>query len=172
MNRKGQTTMIVLVLVIVIFFGMITFLLSLAETVSQSEYLNLYTHQLLSAMLKADTGYLDTNCRTIADTLACAYFSPAYVCGGVQDCNSLAHDSVEESIAKFDVIKQGFRHYLTVEPEGLTVIVGGGIQSVEVGDLSLRDERTDKFIASERIVGIFGGESYILDVTLTVAEKD
>jgi len=169
---KGQTTMIMIVLIIIIFLGMSTFLLSLAETVSQSEYLNMYTHNLLSSTLKADTGYLEANCRTVSDLLACSFFSPTYVCGGVQDCHSLAEEKVEDSISRFQLIKEGFRHLIVVEPEGFTAVVGGGIQKVEIGDSHLDDEKVDKITADERISGIFNGEAYILNIRLIVAKKE
>ena len=134
---KGQTTMIFIILIIIIFLGMASFLLSLGRTVSQSEYLNLFAHDLLSSLLKTDTGPTDPSCKTVSDVLACSFLSPTYVCGG-QDCFSLAQQTVNEQVSRFALIKEGFRFLLTVEPEGFVALPqGGGPYTVEVGDCLL-----------------------------------
>jgi len=119
--RQGQTTMIFIVLIIIIFLGMGVFLLSLAQTVSQSEYINLYTHNLLSSLVKTDTGYTDASCKTVADLLSCSFLSPTHICG-TQDCFSLSEQTVNSYMEQFAFIKEGFRYLLIVESVGFTAL--------------------------------------------------
>lgn len=168
-GRRGQTTLVFIVVIILVFAGMGAFLLSLAKTVSQSEYLALYTHRLLSSLLRKDTGYTEASCRTTADLLACSFLTPTYTCG-TQSCESLARQEVTSSLAEFSIIREGFRTLLTVEPEGFTPLPGGSPISVAIGDPALQTERTGKITASERIQKVFGGNPYRLTIRLTIAK--
>ena len=78
---KAQTNMILIILVIVVFGGLVLFLLSFARTVSQDEYMNLYAHNLLVSVLRTDTGYTDIDCKLTSDVIRCGFFSSDYRCG-------------------------------------------------------------------------------------------
>jgi len=171
-QRMGQTTMVMIILIIVVFIGMVTFLLSFAKTVQQSEYINMYTNNLLSTIMKTDTGFLDSNCRTVSDLLSCSFLSPTYVCGGIKDCSSLADEKVNEYMSRFEFIKEGFDHLIIVESEGFSSISSGSVKNVEIGELSLKDSKRDKIVANSRITGIFAGDIYNLNVRLIVSKID
>lgn len=173
-NKKiGQTTIIVIVLMIIIFGGMAIFLLSLAKTVSQSEYINMYTNNLLSSVLKTDTGYTSPSCRTVSDLLSCSFLSPNHVCDNGQDCFSLANQKVEFYMTKFGDIKQNFRYLLIVEPEGFVSLQDGNTPyTVEIGNISLKDEKTEKIIANQRIQKMLGGNPYMINIRLIVSKND
>ncbi|MBI4021128.1 MAG: hypothetical protein HY369_02710 [Candidatus Aenigmarchaeota archaeon] len=169
-NRNGQATLIMLVLIIVIFVGMVTFLLSLAESVSQSEYLNLYAHGLLASLLRTDTGSLDANCKTVGNLLSCSFLSPAYLCGG-QTCGSLAEATVNDSLSQFADIKEGFRYLLIVESEGFSAVGPAGVERLEMGDPSLLDA-PERIAATQHLSGVFGGQAYVLNARLLVSRID
>jgi len=172
MSAKGQTTMIFLLLIVIIFVGMGAFLLSVARTVSQSEYLNLYTTNLLLSVMRADTGFTDPKCKTVSDTLACAFLSPSYACGS-ESCLTLSDSLVNDYMQQFGIIKKGFGYFLAVETEGFVVRdPSGNLRVVEIGDPSLKNAKTEKFTATERIQDILEGRSYILTVKLTIAKKE
>lgn len=169
--RQGQTTMIFIVLIIIIFLGMGVFLLSLAQTVSQSEYINLYTHNLLSSLVKTDTGYTDASCKTVADLLSCSFLSPTHICG-TQDCFSLSEQTVNSYMEQFAFIKEGFRYLLIVESVGFTALPQGVPHKVEIGDPSLKEEKIEKITANERIQKVVGGNPYLLNIRLIIAKKE
>ncbi|MBL7160867.1 MAG: hypothetical protein ISS93_03400 [Candidatus Aenigmarchaeota archaeon] len=170
-KRTGQTTIIFILIVIVIFAGMAVFLLSLAETVSQSEYITLYTYNLLSSLLKTDTGQTAFSCKTVSDVLACSFLTPTYVCGN-QDCFNFADETINARMDQFAVVKEGFRYLLTVEPEGFVSLPYGSPYTIEIGDSSLKEEKIEKITARERIQKVLDGKPYLLTVTLTLAKKE
>lgn len=164
--------MIFIVLIIIIFVGLGAFLLTLAKTVSQSEYLNLYTTSLLLSTMRTDTGFTDPKCKTIADTLGCSFLSPSYTCGS-QSCLTLSEMLVNRTMTQFSSLRKGFRYLLTVETEDFVVRdPAGGLRKVEIGDPGLKTARTEKFTAQERVQEVLEGQSYILTVKLIVAKRE
>ncbi len=168
---KGQTTMVFILFVIIIFAGTSIFLLSLAETVSQSEYTNLYVHRLLSSVLKTDTGYTDPACKTVSDLLACSFLSPTHICGSGQDCFTLAEQEVESHMSRFADIRQGFRYLILVESESFVSLPEGLPHSVEIGDSSLREEKSEKITANQRIQKVLGETPYMMNARLMVSRR-
>lgn len=153
-NRKAQTTVVMIVIVMAIFAGIITLLLTLASTVSQVEYMNLYSHNMLLATLRTDTGYLDSRCQTISDTLACAFLEPSWVCSGSgMTCKDLAESLMSSYSGQLETVKKNYLYLFTVEPEGFTVRdpETGEPMVISVGNLGA-DYRGDVIAASERIV--------------------
>jgi len=158
---KAQTSIIMILLVIMVFIGMIMFLLSLAKTVSREEYMNLYVHNLLVSILRSDTGdYSDYECKTVADALMCA-FRENKICPSGKSCREIAEDFINESINKFKEIK-GYRYLFIARPSA------GWIASykLEVGDSDLLTEKVKKITANEKIQR----GDYILDVTLIISK--
>jgi hypothetical protein len=170
---KGQTTMVFMILIIIIFVGMGVFLLSLAKNVSQSEYINLYTHNLLSSILKTETGFSMPPCRTVSDLLACSFLSPSYMCGS-EDCFTLANSTVNEYVSQFGFIKEGFNYLFIVKPSGFTASLEEDVRphTVKIGELSLERKKTEKFTANERIQMVLGENPYFLDIRLIIARKE
>lgn len=163
--------MIVIILIIIVFGGMAVFLLALADNVSQSEYINLYTHNLLSSMLRTDTGITNPSCKTVSDLLACSFLSPTYICEAGRTCFSMAETVIDRIVSDFASDKQGFRYLLIVEPEGFVALPQGIPYTVEIGDLTLKDARIEKITSNERIQRVLGGNPYLMDIRLTISRK-
>ncbi len=151
--RKGQTAMIMIVLVMIIFAGIGIFLLTVAQTVSQVEYMNTYVHSLLIAMLKTDTGYLESSCKQVSDLLGCSFFESGWRCAGNgPPCFDLANQTITEYMQAFDEIKPGYRYLFLVEPEGFVALGPDGKPlKIRIGDASLETARIEKLTADERI---------------------
>ena len=98
---KGQTTMIAILLILVVFGVVVVFLSSFMSFRSQEDYLNLYTSNALISILRTDTGYTNfpENCRRIIDVLFCSEFTPSFRCGG-SECRSLANVLVDTHMNK------------------------------------------------------------------------
>jgi hypothetical protein len=153
-RSKAQTTIVMLVIVIMVFGGIVTFLLTLAGTVSQREYMNLYVHNMLLTTLRTDTGYLDSNCRTVSDTITCAFLNPGWVCeGSGTTCKGLAQSLLAGYADRFDTIRKNYLYLFTVEPEGFSVRDPdtGDLMKIEVGNLD-PSARVEALTANERIV--------------------
>ncbi len=170
MRNKGQTTLVMIVIVIIVFSGVILFLLSLAETVSQEEYMNLYAHNMLLSVLRTDTGYLDSSCQTVADTISCAFLEPSRVCeGSGMTCRDLAGSLLEGHASRLEETRKNYLYLFTVEPTGGLVVRDpetGEPMVMEVGTLD-PSAKGDVMTANERIVK--GGN--ILKVQLRLAKR-
>ena len=156
-GMKAQTSMILIVLVIIIFGGLAVFLLTFAQTFSQPEYVNLYAHNLLLSVMRTDTGYTDSRCKLVSDTLSCAFFESDWRCGGSGPaCLSLINETVQKYVGEFELIQKSYRYLFIAKPEYLS---GGEVLNpltdeplrIKVGDLSLEGERTGKIVANEQV---------------------
>lgn len=80
---KAQTTLVALVLIIAVFSGLMLFLFSTAQKSAGTDYGRLYTANLLSVVLNADTGYAENIdlCKTVEDLVYCAETTPEFRCG-------------------------------------------------------------------------------------------
>lgn len=167
--RKGQTAMIMIVLVMIIFAGIGIFLLSVARTVSQVEYINLYVHSLLISTLRADTGYVESSCKQVSDLLGCSFFEGGWRCGGSgPTCYELANSTIAGYVQAFDEIKPGYRYLFLVEPEGFIALGPDGKPlKIRIGDDALETEKIEKLTADERIQRREGS----LKVKLIMAKK-
>ncbi len=98
---SGQTTLIAILLMMLVFGVVVVFLSSFVGFRSQEDYLNLYTSNALISILRTDTGYTNfpENCRRIVDVLFCSEFTPSFRCGGTE-CNTLAGILVETHVSK------------------------------------------------------------------------
>jgi hypothetical protein len=94
--------MVLLFLVVVIFGMLFLFILSFAEVLSQGENTETYLNNLLLSVVRTDTGYTDDRCKLISDSIACAFQSPSYDCGGTSsilthpDCNYNGEEDGDE----------------------------------------------------------------------------
>lgn len=167
MSRKAQTTMILLVLIIIIFAGMAVFLLSLAGTVSQDKYLDLYATNFLISILRTDTGYTDSNCKLVSDLLACAFFTSEYHCGGTgPTCRELANSTIYQYTQEFEMIKKSFDYLFTVKPKGFI-----SQTRITFGNPDLEDYRGWKRIAHEEIQRGSQATQYTLEAELIITRK-
>ncbi len=75
-GMKAQTSLMLIVVLILVFIGLAVFLLSFASTLDQQDYFNLYTNNMIITVMRSDTGYHDSKCRLVSDAVSCAFFSP------------------------------------------------------------------------------------------------
>jgi hypothetical protein len=152
---KAQESMLAIVLIMIIFIvlGLFLFVSSLGGP-PELEYNNLYAHNLLISTLRTTTGY-PSPCKTISDTLVCAYSTPLVNCAGVE-CKVLAEGLTNETISK--VLKPNLKYYLIVKSE-----IGGG-SSVFVGDSSVINTNPH-WTANERVI------THDLRIELILANK-
>ncbi len=169
--NKGQTTLVMIVIIIIIFAGIIMFLLNLAGTVSQKEYMNMYSHNMLLSILRTDTGYLDSKCQTMSDTLACAFLEPSWVCeGSGMRCKDLAEGLLASYTGKLEATKKNYLYLFTVEPTGGLVVRDpetGEQMVIQVGNMD-PSAKGDIITANERIVK--GGNILKVQLKLTSAQ--
>ena len=173
-HLRGQTTMVLILLVILLFAGTAIFLLTFAKTVSQNDYMNLYAHNLLLSLMRSDTGYTDPNCKLVSDALACAFFSPDYLCGKGSEavsCLSLANRTATDYIERFSMIKKSYRYLLIVEPQGFTVLGPDGLPfKISIGDAGVALGRQTKYSANEQMrkataTGVFNLNARLIIMT-------
>jgi len=168
---KGQVTAVLLLLVIIIFIGLGVFLLSMAKYVSQTEYMQIYTNQLLLSLLRKDTGY-EGECRTLADTITCIYFlHPGFRCGTTgPTCSELARTEIEKWLKKYELIK-GYKYLFTVKPVGfIPHSQSGVITTFEFGDKTLENYKGNKIVTTQKLERTTASGQFILDVKLIIAK--
>jgi hypothetical protein len=173
MNRgcRGQTNMILIVILLIIFAALALFLLSLSRSVSQEDYMNMYVNNLLISIMKTDTGYSDSNCELISDATACALILSDWKCGDSgMTCLELTNKSLTEYISAFEMISKNYRYLLTVEPIGY-VRREENLRILSFGDESLIDYRGKKRVANYAIQKSMAGSPYNLKARLYIARK-
>lgn len=149
---RGQTTLIAIVLMIVIFGGVVLFLVSVVEQAEHSEYLKAYAGNSLVSLLRMDTGHIafPEKCKTIADVLFCSSFTPSFRCGEIR-CGELANNMVEVYMPK--ILKPNMDYHMKYGDSA----VGSSVALT----------RPRKWVASESV----SKGDLKLDVTLTISEK-
>ena len=118
-GRKGQTTMIVIILMIIVFMALGIFFVLSSFREPSKEYANLYTHNLLVSFLRSTTG-LGSPCDSHADVIACAHLAPTE-CSG-RNCAEIADEIIPDLLDK--LVKENFDYYLVIEPENYALVGG------------------------------------------------
>lgn len=171
---KAQSTVVMMVFVILIFLGIILFLLSFANTADRTDYENLYLHNLLLSLMRADTGEDDVNCKLVSDSIACAFtMTSDYICG-TQTCKEVADEKLTEYMLKFENIRKNYRYLFVVESGSDFITIDeetGQPLKILIGDPALETARIDKLKANYKITRSTAGGQYDIDVQLFVAEK-
>lgn len=174
---KAQSSMIMIILVLLVFAGVAMFLLSFAQEISQEDYMNLYAHNMWLTVSRSDTGYREADCRLVSDALACAYYLGNPRCGGTgPTCLEVANTTLSYYLERFRDTKKNLRYFLkfdsyrrnqsTFELEPHVALTEGGIPlRLRLGDEDLERERTRKWAVNENIIK---GE-YVLKAQLLVA---
>jgi hypothetical protein len=168
MTRKAQTNMIILVILLLVFIGIASILFSLSGKVSQEDYLSLYAHNLMLSVMRTDTGYTDSDCKTISDTMFCAFTLTNKPCGSSGlTCYEVANQSLTEYIKAFKTISKNYRYLFEVTP---VFCSRGeeGCRHMEFGDkevLNLGNKRT----ANSAIQKSMAGKPYNIKVRLYMA---
>ncbi len=159
-KKSGQTSMILIVLIIIIFMGVGIFLLISSIKPEYEEYNNLYAHNLLLSVLRRNTGY-GGYCDTVSSTVACAYMTSYRNCGGT-NCRNLSSEIVPDLVKK--VIKPTFDYCMIIEPDNWTVVGGDRIVYGDRCDLVIA--KTPRWTANEKILQ----EEANLNIQMVIAE--
>ncbi|MCK5023448.1 MAG: hypothetical protein KAS04_04720 [Candidatus Aenigmarchaeota archaeon] len=146
MVKKGQTSMILIVLMIVIFMAIGIFIVISSLKTEYEDYNNLYAHNILLSTLRRTTGH-GGYCDTISSTISCAYMTSYRNCGGVT-CRNLSMEIVPKLIDT--IIKEDFEYCMIIEPDNWTVMGGDRIVFGPRCDTVLR--KSQRWTANERIL--------------------
>lgn len=171
----GQTTMILLVFIVLIFIGMGVFLFSLAESVSQEDYMDLYVNNLLLSIMRTSTGEKDVNCKTVSDLVACSFVMPDWICGDSrQRCLEMSRERISEYIEGFEMISKNYRYAFQVTSQGFVAMDPSEGKPMELifGDEELIGSKEKKRTANYAIQKKLGGSNYNLKVTLIISQKE
>ena len=167
-ERKAQTNMIMLVILLLVFIGIVLILFSLSRTVSQEDYMNLYTHNLMLSLMRTDTGYSGSDCKLISDAVFCAFNRVNYTCGsrGVT-CHEVANQSLARYMDAFGEISKNYRYLLVVTPVFCS-LGDEGCRHLDFGDSEVADlER--KWVANSAIQKSMAGKPHNIKIRLYVA---
>jgi len=168
MNRKAQTNMIMLVILLLVFIGVALMLLSLSKTVSQEDYLNLYAHNLLLSLMRTDTGYRDSDCRLVSDTVFCAFTLSDKPCGDSgMTCHEIARSSINHYLNSFGNISKNYRYLFEITPVFCSR-GDEGCRVMEFGDPDVLDANK-VWVANSAIQKSMAGKPYSIKVRLYMA---
>jgi hypothetical protein len=159
-KKSGQTSMILIVLIIIIFMAIGIFLLISSIKPVYEEYNNLYAHNLLLSVLRRNTGY-GGDCETVSSTIACASQTYYRKCGDT-DCRNLSSVIVPDLVKR--VIKPTFDYCMIIEPENWTVMGGDRLEYGSRCDVVLA--KTERWTANEKILR-YGGN---INIQMIIAE--
>lgn len=152
-KRKGQTTLVMIVLIIIIFIGVGLFLLISAFKTEETEYYNLYTHNLLVSVMRAKTGY-NNPCETVSDTLYCAMTRLGKQCKHLKDeaikkgCREVTDEVTPELIRKVLTTKPSLDYYMIIQPEDPEHLGG---ETITYGNPDIQN-RGSTWTANERVL--------------------
>ena len=158
--HKGQTTLVVMVLAIIIFIILGLFFLtsSMSRPKNVSEYYNMYAHNLLLSITRADTGYGGI-CKSFADVGVCAITRNG-MCGSVS-CRDILSNDLKVKIDS--IIKPDIDYVLIIEPENWELIGG---ERIVIGNQEIMNY-DEKWAANEKILR--KGEN--INIRLFIAPK-
>jgi len=173
--RRGQSSMLLIVIVIMIFVGLAVFLLGIANTATKNEVTGIYVNNLLLAVMRTDTGYTDSKCKLVSDLVFCAYFTPEWQCGpGVPNCLGLANSTIAKYMSEFWNESKSMKYLFTVSPAFVARDPTGEPISLDMGDSSLKRSKTDamKIFSYPLVISkTVGSNQYTLKIQLIVSKR-
>ncbi len=165
---KAQTSALLIMIVLIIFGSIAVFVVTISRNIDFDEYTNLYTSNLLIAMMRTDTGYTNPECKTVADLLICSYFTPEFRCGEYT-CTGLAESTIQDYMSEFELVRKNYRYLFSVKPQGFI-----SDTQVQIGEASLDCDpsgrqcpKIEKIVSAETIQS----GSYVLKAQLIIAKK-
>ncbi len=174
-RNKAQTSMVLMVILLIVFAAIAVFLFSLAKTVSQEDYMDTYVNNLMLSVMKTDTGYSDSNCKLMSDATACAFILPDWKCGDSgKGCLELTEERLTDYMDAFETISKNYRYLFVITSQGFitrTDIEQGEGMRLTFGDATLEDYRGKKRVANYAIQKSLAGNQYNLKVQLYIARK-
>jgi len=160
---KAQSSVIMILFVIMIFAGLALFLLSLARTVGQEDYMNMYTHNLILSLLRADTGEKG-ECKYVSNTITCAAYGGVCDPPSSFDCDDFANQMVNEYMNIMSEMKPTYEWYIGVYDDR-------DFEIMSFGNPTLPNMKTKKWSASEVIYQSTGLSQNIYTINLILAKK-
>lgn len=170
-GRYGQANIVMMVLVLMMVFAMFFFLLQLLQKPPESALDNLYVHNMLLSIMRTDTGYNESNCKTVSDAIACYFFEPQYNCDGRIPCKVVAESRIQELLHEYGNVRKNRRFYFEVEAERKVISHFGVVPEMKIGDPSVEDN-PQKITANEKVQKISMGEVSTINVRLCMAERE
>jgi hypothetical protein len=171
---KAQSSMLLIIIVIMIFVGMVVFLLGLANTVSNEEFTRLYVNNLLISTMRTDTGYTDSKCKLVSDLIVCACFARDWICGdsGIT-CGELANRTVTKYMVIFANQTKSMKYLFLSTPEFVCRDESGNPANLVIGDVSLKKSKDPLKITSYPVVigKTFDLNRYTMKIQLIVANR-
>jgi len=152
-NFRGQASLIVIVLIIIIFIVVGLFLLVSSFTTEETEYYNIYAHDLLVSVMRAKTGYKDP-CETVSDTIYCAMTGLSRQCKYSKDesirksCGEVADEVTPGLIRKILTTKPSLDYYMIIQPEDPEHLGG---ETITYGNPDVA-KRAKTWTANERVL--------------------
>ncbi len=149
----GQTSLVMIVLIMLIFIVAGLYLLVSSFTTEETEYYNLYAHNLLVSVMRAKTGYKNP-CETVSDTLYCAMTRLGKQCKHLRDetikkdCREVADEVTPELIRKVLATKPSLDYYMIIQPEDPRTLGG---ETITYGNPDVKNRR-NTWTANERIL--------------------
>ncbi|MBN2101890.1 MAG: hypothetical protein JW716_03400 [Candidatus Aenigmarchaeota archaeon] len=143
-RTKGQMSMMVFALGVVFFIMLGIFLFTSNIKSKDTDYVNMYVHNLLLSTMRTSTGY-GHPCISVSDTISCAYLTPNRLCG-TEKCSDIVQRVTESIIER--AIKPNYGYFIIVEPENWD-IVGG--ERITMGDPDTESKRPH-YVANEKIL--------------------
>ena len=160
--KKAQTSIVMILMVIVIFGGLAIFLLSLAGTITQEDYMNMYAHNMLLTLLRTDTGE-GGDCKYVSDVATCAVYGMS--CDSGTRCYNIAEDNIEYYMEQLSRIKATYNWFIAIYNSE-------GIELLSFGDQELINKKTKKWTASEIVYKRLGSTDQSFSIRLILARKD
>jgi hypothetical protein len=156
--KKAQTSIVMILMVLVIFAGLAIFLLSMAQNVAQEDYMNIYAHNTLLSLLRTDTGE-GSDCKYVSDVVTCAAYGMD--CESGADCGTLSTSKIDSYMVALNTIKSTYSWYIGVYDKDDTTLLG-------YGDEALLTEKTKKWSASETVYKRLGrsDQNFIIRIIL------
>jgi hypothetical protein len=152
-EQKSQTSLVMIVLIIIVLIGVGLFLLISAFTTEETEYYNIYTHNLLVSVMRARTDY-KSPCETVSDTLYCAMTGLERKCKSSVDettsknCREVADEVTPDLIRKVLATKPSLDYYMIIQPEDPQYLGG---ETITYGNPDM-ENRGKTWTANERVL--------------------
>jgi len=163
--------MVLIVVVIMIFIGLVVFLLGVAQKISNEDYMEIYVNSLLVSVMRTDTGYSDSKCKLVSDLIFCAYFTPEWKCEpGVPECRELANRTVSNYMKTFANETKSLKYLFTVRPEFISRTESGEAFTLDMGDQSLKKTKSAVVYSQPLVISKdVGYNHYTLKMQLIVS---
>jgi hypothetical protein len=170
-RMMGQTSMLLIIIVLAMFIVIAVFLMQAANKVSSQGFTSEYADGLLQSMMRTDTGYMNEKCRTVADLVACACFSSDFPCGNTP-CGMLANQTVTRYMSTFWNQSSDKRYLFTSTSDVNCVDPDGNSKALEIGDHSL-SKKGVKVVSQPLAItkSYAGGNSFYMKVQLIVGSS-